>query len=196
MADVLALFGWRRSTRILTISSIYGRSSWQLHFSLQSALLAIHWRKQRPYIFTGWFWYIGMLVPVIGLVEAGEQARADRYTYLPQIGLYVLITWGITDLMRSMMMRRSRSRHLTTGWQSPARGARKSSAHSPGARDSNPGIGYQALCAAIAAAIIISLSWRAFVQTSYWRNSEVLWNHALAVTSDNDMAYYNLGHSS
>jgi tetratricopeptide (TPR) repeat protein len=157
--------------------------------------LAIHWRKQRPYIFTGWFWYLGMLVPVIGLVEGGEQARADRYTYLPQIGLYVLITWGITDLMRSMMTRRSRSRHLTAGRPSPARSARKSSALSRGARATNPGIGYQALCATIAAIIIISLSWRAFVQTSYWRNSEVLWNHALDVTSDNDVAYYNLGHS-
>ena len=79
------------------------------------ALLAIHSRQQRPYIFTGWFWYVGMLVPVIGVVEAGEQGRADRYTYLPQIGLYVLITWGITDLMRSMTMHSSHSRHLTTG---------------------------------------------------------------------------------
>jgi tetratricopeptide (TPR) repeat protein len=50
------------------------------------------------------------------------------------------------------------------------------------------------LCAAIAAAIIMSLSWRAFVQTSYWKNSEVLWNHTLAVTSDNDVAQYNLGY--
>jgi protein O-mannosyl-transferase len=164
-------------------------------FLIAAALLAIRWRKQRPYIFTGWFWYIGMLVPVIGLVEAGEQARADRYTYLPQIGLYVLITWGITDLIKSMMIRRSPSRHLTTGWRSPARTARKSSAHSPGARATYAGLGYQALCAAIAAIIIISLSWRAFVQTSYWRNSEVLWNHALHVTCDNDMAYYNLGYS-
>jgi Flp pilus assembly protein TadD len=56
-------------------------------------------------------------------------------------------------------------------------------------------MGYQTVCAAIAATIIISLSWRAFVQTSYWRNSEVLWNHALDVTSDNDVAYDNLGHS-
>ena len=126
------------------LAAFYPHPNDQLHlwqvllaiaFLVAVALLAIHWRKQRPYIFTGWFWYIGMLVPVIGLVEAGEQARADRYTYLPQIGLYVLITWGITDLMRSMMMRRSRSRHLTTGWESPARSARKSSAHSPGARD-------------------------------------------------------------
>ena len=53
---------------------------------------------------------------------------------------------------------------------------------------------YQALCTAIAAAIIILLSWRAFVQTSYWKNSEVLWKHTLAVTNDNDMAEYNLGH--
>jgi protein O-mannosyl-transferase len=163
-------------------------------FLISVTLLAIRWRKERPYIFTGWFWYLGMLVPVIGLVEAGEQARADRYTYLPQIGLYVLITWGITDLITFMMTRRSRSRPLMTRWQSPARGARKSPAHSPAARGRNIGIGYHALCAAIAAAIIVSLSWRAFVQTSYWKNSEALWNHTLAATSDNDVAHYNLGH--
>src|SRR6266536_739662 len=63
------------------------------------SLLAIRWRKERPYIFTGWFWYVGMLVPVIGLVQAGEQARSDRYTYLPEIGLYMLIVWGITNLI-------------------------------------------------------------------------------------------------
>jgi tetratricopeptide (TPR) repeat protein len=186
------------------LAAFYPNPNDQLHlwqvflaiaFLIAVTLLAIYWRKQRPYIFTGWFWYIGMLVPVIGLVEGGEQARADRYTYLAQIGLYVLITWGVTDLMASMMMRRSRSRHLTTGWPSAARGAGKSSARSPGARATNPGIGYQVLCAAIAATIIISLSCRAFVQTSYWRNSEVLWNRALDVTNDNDMAYYNLGYS-
>jgi protein O-mannosyl-transferase len=158
------------------------------------SLLAIHWRKERPYIFTGWFWYVGMLVPVIGLVQAGEQARADRYTYLPQIGLYVLIAWGITDLLTSMMTLRSRSRPLMTGRQSPARGALKSPEHSPRARGSNPGMGYQALCVAIVTVIITSLSWCAFVQTSYWKDSEALWNHTLAVTSDNDVAHYNLGY--
>ena len=158
------------------------------------SLVAIHWRKERPYIFTGWFWYVGMLVPVIGLVQAGEQARADRYTYLPQIGLYVLIAWGITDLLTSLMTLRSRSRPLTTSRQSSARGARKSPEHSPRAHGNNPGVGYQALCAAIGTVIITSLSWRAFVQTSYWKDSEALWNHTLAVTSDNDVAHYNLGH--
>lgn len=52
------------------------------------------------YVPIGWLWYLGMLVPMIGIVQVGLQARADRYTYLPQIGLYVLIAWGIADLTR------------------------------------------------------------------------------------------------
>ena len=163
-------------------------------FLIAVTLLAIDWRKERPYVLTGWFWYLGMLVPVIGLVEAGDQARADRYTYLPQIGLYVLITWGVTDLMTFMMTRRSRSQLLMTGWHSPPRAASKKPADSLPVRGSKPGSGYQALCAAIAVAIIMLLSWRAFAQTSYWKNSEVLWNHTLAVTGDNDVAYFNLGY--
>ncbi len=51
------------------------------------------WRRSRPYVLAGWWWYLGMLVPVMGLVQAGAQAQADRYTYLPQIGLYIAITW-------------------------------------------------------------------------------------------------------
>jgi len=163
-------------------------------FLIAISLLAILWRKERPYIFTGWFWYIGMLVPVIGLVEAGEQGRADRYTYLPQIGLYLLIAWGIADLMISIMTRKTHPRLVTTGRQPPARKARKSPANRQQARGSNPGIRYQALCAATAAMIIMLLSWRAFVQTSYWKNSEVLWKHTLDVTKDNDVAENNLGH--
>jgi protein O-mannosyl-transferase len=60
--------------------------------------VAITLRKQRPYLVTGWLWYLGMLVPVIGLVQVGWQGRADRYTYLPQIGLYIAATWAVTDL--------------------------------------------------------------------------------------------------
>src|SRR4029079_3299904 len=54
-------------------------------------------RKQRPYLLVGWLWYIGMLVPVIGLVQVGWQGHADRYTYLPQIGLYIMISWMVFD---------------------------------------------------------------------------------------------------
>jgi protein O-mannosyl-transferase len=63
-------------------------------------------RQSRPYLVTGWFWYLGMLVPVIGIVQVGEQARADRYTYLPQIGLYLALTWLIVDLAKTWRLRR------------------------------------------------------------------------------------------
>ncbi|HEY2713468.1 MAG TPA: tetratricopeptide repeat protein [Chthoniobacterales bacterium] len=54
--------------------------------------------RKRPYLITGWLWYLVMLVPVIGLIQVGLQAHADRYTYLPQIGIYLLLAWGVADL--------------------------------------------------------------------------------------------------
>jgi tetratricopeptide (TPR) repeat protein len=157
-------------------------------FLIAVSLLAILWRKERPYIFTGWFWYVGMLVPVIGLVQVGEQAHADRYTYLPQIGLYVLIVWSVTNLIAPTMMRSSGSRLGATGLRPVTRGSRGVRADGPHGR------GYQPLCAATGTAILIALSWRALVQTSYWKNAEMLWNHTLAVSPANDMAHNNLGY--
>ena len=69
---------------------------------LAAITLAVVWLGwRRRYLAVGWFWYLGMLVPVIGLVQVGAQARADRYTYLTQIGLYIMIAWGLGDLARS-----------------------------------------------------------------------------------------------
>ena len=118
---------------------------------------AIVFRNKRPYVFTGWFWYLVMLVPVIGLVQVGEQGHADRYTYLPHIGLFLLAVWFAADVAA---VRESRSRFAI----------------------------------ATAAVIILALAWTAFIQASYWRNSETLWTHALDVTSDNDFAHNNLGY--
>jgi len=113
-------------------------------------------RKRAPYLVTGWLWYLGMLVPVIGLLQVGWQGHADRYTYLPQIGLYIAVTWALTDLIRS--------------WR------------------------FQRTALSAAALIVIGvLSWRGWLQTSYWRDSETLFTHALAVTSNNDVALNNLG---
>jgi len=61
-----------------------------------SAVVLCYGRK-RPYLITGWSWYLVMLLPVIGLVQVGEQALADRYTYLPQIGIVLAITWTAAD---------------------------------------------------------------------------------------------------
>jgi len=66
----------------------------------------VRWRRQRPYLLVGWLWYLGMLVPVIGLVQVGIQAHADRYTYLPQIGLYIMVAWGVVDLCAAWRWRR------------------------------------------------------------------------------------------
>jgi tetratricopeptide (TPR) repeat protein len=60
--------------------------------------LSVRYRKRLPWLFVGWFWYVGTLVPVIGLVQVGEQAMADRYTYIPFIGLFLILTWGASFL--------------------------------------------------------------------------------------------------
>jgi tetratricopeptide (TPR) repeat protein len=57
--------------------------------------------RRHPFLLVGWLWYLGMLVPVIGLMQVGSQAMADRYTYLPQIGLYIIVAWGAVDLCGS-----------------------------------------------------------------------------------------------
>jgi tetratricopeptide (TPR) repeat protein len=98
-----------------------------------------------------------MLVPVIGLVQVGEQGHADRYTYLPQLGLYMMIAWTVSDLLMESTSLRSR------------------------------------LAAVIGALVLLALCVRAFAQTSYWKNSDTLWNHTVAVTGENDVAHNNLG---
>lgn len=133
---------------------------WQVTLATALLLLisamAILLRKKRPYVFTGWFWYVGMLVPVIGIVQIGEQGHADRYTYLPHIGLFLLIVWTAADLATTWHLRRE---YL---WLVPA-------------------------------TTIAVLSYLAAAQTSFWKNSEGLWDHALSVTSNNDFAHNNLG---
>ena len=125
-------------------------------FLIAITLFAFASRRTRPYLLVGWLWYLSMLLPVIGIVEVGLQGHADRYTYLPQIGLYLAITWFITDLSVSLQYRKK-------------------------------------VLAPVAAIVIAALSACAWKQTSFWRDSETLWTHALAVTRGNDVAHTNLG---
>jgi len=96
-----------------------------------------------------------MLLPVIGIIQVNLQAHADRYSYLPQIGLYLVIAWGVAD--------------LSTNW-----------------RYRNQTMGVAAVVAIAALAIA------ARVQASYWRDSETLWAHTIAVTKDNYFAHASL----
>jgi hypothetical protein len=113
-------------------------------------------RKRQPYLITGWLWYLIMLLPVIGLIQVGSQAHADRYTYLPQIGLCVAATWSVIDLTRRFRWRRE-------------------------------------CCSMVGPIIIAALAWRAWVQTSYWQDTERLWNRVFAVTGRNDLAHFGYG---
>ena len=124
---------------------------------LAMTIAAIVFRRKGPYLFVGWFWYVGMLLPVIGLVQVGEQGHADRYTYLSHIGLFVLAVWLVADVT-AVSQRRSR------------------------------------VVVPAAVIIVVALGWASFIQASNWRNSETLWTHALAVTSNNDVAHNNLGY--
>jgi len=62
------------------------------------SILVIAQRRRRPWLAMGWFWYLGTLVPVIGLVQVGMQSMADRFTYVPLLGLFIIVTWGACEL--------------------------------------------------------------------------------------------------
>ncbi|MBC2717393.1 MAG: tetratricopeptide repeat protein [Desulfobacteraceae bacterium] len=112
--------------------------------------------KKYPYFFVGWFWFLGTLVPVIGIIQVGSQSMADRYTYVPYIGLFIVIAWGIPTLMKQWRFARLL-----------------------------PGVGAIAVLS-----LLTALSWR---QAGFWKNSLALFEHTLAVTSDNYTAHNNLG---
>ena len=110
-------------------------------------------RKRAPYVIAGWLWFVGTLVPVIGIVQIGAASMADRYTYFPSIGLFIAIVWGVEDLLSPRV-------------------------------------------AMIAGAIVVLFfAVLAFVQTSYWKNTDVLFTHTLAVTGANPIAEYVLAQS-
>jgi len=66
-------------------------------FLIATSFLVIRFSKRHPYLLVGWLWYLGTLVPVLGLIQAGGQSSADRYTYVPLIGILAMITWGVCE---------------------------------------------------------------------------------------------------
>jgi protein O-mannosyl-transferase len=138
-------------------------------------------RHKRPYFITGWFWYLIMLLPVIGLIQVGSQGHADRYTYLSQIGLYILLAWAIPDICRASVSDANRKGTAFRSCNGCEATARLSNA-----------LQFRIL-GVIASVAIILLAWCAHIQASYWRNGESLWSHAIAVTSENFVAHDGLG---
>ncbi|MGA3206604.1 MAG: tetratricopeptide repeat protein [Syntrophales bacterium] len=84
-------------------------SSWEVFlaaaFILIATLIIIRWAAKMPYLAMGWLWYLGTLVPVIGIIQVGMQSMADRYTYIPIIGLFVATAWAVPDIARNWRYR-------------------------------------------------------------------------------------------
>jgi protein O-mannosyl-transferase len=77
---------------------------WQIALAalllLGISIVVLRERRSRPYLAVGWLWYLGTLVPVIGLIQVGAQARADRYMYLPMVGLSIMLAWGLREALK------------------------------------------------------------------------------------------------
>lgn len=71
------------------------------------SFLAFRLRRSQPYLIVGWLWFLGVLVPMIGLVQVGAQWMADRYTYISTIGLFIMITWGAVDILNRFSIPKS-----------------------------------------------------------------------------------------
>jgi hypothetical protein len=112
---------------------------------------AWHVRGRAPYFLAGWLWYLGVLLPVIGIIQIGPQSIADRYTYFAYTGLFIALVWSIAEWM-------------------PAKAAMASGG-----------------------VIVVALTAIAWKQTSYWKDSETLFLHSIAVTSANPLAEYSVG---
>lgn len=85
--------------------SLFQTSAAFLSLSVISCFAIFSVHKYR-YVLAGWLWYLGTLVPVIGLIQVGKQAMADRYAYIPMIGLFIIIAWGIPDLLEGWPRRK------------------------------------------------------------------------------------------
>jgi Flp pilus assembly protein TadD len=125
-----------------------------LTLSLISAAVLVY-RRTVPYLTVGWFWYLATLSPVIGFFQAGEQWHADRFMYVPLVGLLVGLVWAVAD--------------------------------QPGAAKTG------ALLSIVVLGVTGMLVPVAYAQTSTWRTSVTLWQHALDVTGSNYKAYEDLG---
>ncbi len=150
---------------------------------LAVTLLTWWQRSRRPYLAMGWAWYLGTLVPVIGLVQVGNQSMADRYTYLPAIGLFIIVAWGGTELLTARSDRR-------LGRDVSARRALRPEDGYSGELSLPRRFGLTAA----AAAVLIACALRGQAQLLHWQNSECLFRQAIRVNSNNFVAWSGLGY--
>jgi tetratricopeptide (TPR) repeat protein len=166
LGNALAAYGWYLSATFwptrLAVLYPHPHQNWSAAQALAGAgcllavtALALGQARRRPWLLVGWSWFVGMLVPVIGLAQGGPQAWADRFSYWPHVGLFVAVVWGLGELAERVRV------------PSPIR----------------------ATAGALVLGTLAALTW---AQVGHWRSSVALWEHALAVTEDNDRAHQYL----
>jgi protein O-mannosyl-transferase len=134
---------------------------------------AVLLRRSRPYFLVGWLWFLGMLVPVIGLVQVGGQALADRYTYVPIVGLFIMAAWGMGIRQQGS----EATRQEGTG------GRRQKSYFGFGPFNGSPIVG------AIGMTVLFVFGFCTWVQAGYWRDSVTLFQRAIDVVPENAQAH-------
>jgi len=119
-------------------------------------VLVVYYGQRHKYLLVGWFWYLGTLVPVIGIVQVGTQAMADRYTYVPLIGLFIIISFGAADVFVKIPFNK-------------------------------------VILAVSGVMVLAACTVVTSIQLRYWKNSFVLFDHALAVIENNYVMQNNYG---
>ena len=153
-------------------------------FLLMVTTAALFALRKHPYLPVGWFWFLGMLVPAIGLVQVGIQCRADRYTYLPLIGLFLMLVWAGAELITYF----SKDFSLPPGERAGVRG-NETSANPSRSQYFDPVLAIGTVFFPLAVCAFLTSC-----QIGYWRNSETLFRRAVQVTDKNYLAYNNLGY--
>src|SRR5215831_16621564 len=104
-AKYLLLTFWPSNLAIYYPFARTGIPAWQIigatFLLIGITVFCLFHRKSAPYLFVGWLWFVGTLVPVIGIVQVGGQAMADRYFYIPSIGLFIALVFGLADIAKS-----------------------------------------------------------------------------------------------
>jgi Tfp pilus assembly protein PilF len=148
-------------------------------------LVALWLGRRRPYLLVGWYWFLGTMIPVIGLTPGWGSFMADRFTYVPSIGVLLLAVWGAYELIQGQ----GEGRRMKDEGRSPQDGTAADAAHfHPSSFILHPSLLWVAGGAALALCGVLTRQ-----QMGYWKNSETLFRHALAVTENNDIAHNNLG---
>jgi Tfp pilus assembly protein PilF len=122
--------------------------------------------RRRGYLPVGWFWFLGTLVPMVGLVQVGIQAMADRYAYIPLLGIFVIVCWGVPDLLGS--------REIEVETRTAA------SAASTKMR--------RTALAALSVIVLSSLGFALHRQVNFWTDNFTLWRHTIDITGRNFLA--------